>query len=257
MRPKWLMAALAAACLAVPAYGAAPTPPCAGEAVPTRAASGALPAVEVWHAPSLPAGWQPASCSGLAARSDAVFIAVSGEIRQAGDAWPILGRLGALSHQVGMRYWSIDRGGWSPLLVDAAALSANDPAARRPDFKPEEMAQGARLHMLYRDDSQAGPVVYQAEMRAADADGFVVVLRNSTAMRLMGLSIADPGDISSMLSVQRLGPDRFAYYALTAVALAPLAAAMVSDASYVNRAVASFRYLAGIPPDAEPPAATQ
>ena len=257
MRPKWLMAALAAVCLATPAHATAPTPPCAGEAVPTRAASGVLPAVEVWHAPSLPDGWQPASCSGLSAPSGAVVVAVSGELQYAGDARALLGRLGALSQQVGMIYWSVERGGWSPLVLDASALASDDPASRRPDFKPEEMAPGVRLHMLYQDNSQAGPVVYQSEVRSADADGFVAVLHNSSAMRLMGLSIADPGDISSMLSVQRLGPDRFAYYALTAVALAPMAAAMVSDASYVNRAVASFRYLAGIPLDAEPPAATQ
>jgi len=213
--------------------------------------------VEVWHTPSLPDNWQPASCSGLTARSGAVYIAVAGEFQHTGDAGSLLGRLGALSRQIGLKYWSIDQGGWRPLLVDATALTANDLSARRPDFKTEEMRPGARLYMLYADDSGAGPVVYQTEVKAAGSDGFVFVLHNSTAMRLMGMSIADPGDLSSMLSVQRIGPDRFAYYALTAVALAPLAAAMVSDASHINRAVASFRYLSGIPSDSDPPAATQ
>ncbi|MFL5332131.1 MAG: DUF6675 family protein [Geminicoccaceae bacterium] len=213
--------------------------------------------VEVWHTPSLPDNWQPASCSGLTARSGAVYIAVAGEFQHTVDAGSLLGRLGALSRQIGLKYWSIDQGGWRPLLVDATALTANDLSARRPDFKTEEMRPGARLYMLYADDSGAGPVVYQTEVKAAGPDGFVFVLHNSTAMRLMGMSIADPGDLSSMLSVQRIGPDRFAYYALTAVALAPLAAAMVSDASHINRAVASFRYLAGIPSDSDPPAATQ
>ena len=186
-----------------------------------------------------------------------MFIAVSGEVRYDGDARSLLGRLGALSRQVGMKYWNVDQKGWRPLVADAAALSANDPTARRPDFKPEEMAQGAQLHMLLQDDTEAGPVVYETDVRAAGKDGFLAVLHNSTAMRVWGVSIAEPGDISSMLSVQRIGPDRFAYYQLSAVALAPLAAAMVSDASYINRAVASYRYLAGIPLDSEPPAATQ
>jgi hypothetical protein len=262
MRPNRLMAAVAVACLGsfdAPVHAAAPTPtpPCAGEAFPIPSPPGALPVVEVWHAPSLPDNWQPASCSGIAARSGTVYVAVAGEFQQAGDAGLLLGRVGALSHQVGLKYWNVDQGGWRPLLVDATALTANDPSARRPDFKAEELSPGARLYMLYADDSGSGPVVYQTEVRSAGPDGFVVVLHNSTAMRLMGMSIADPGDLSSMLSVQRIGPDRFAYYALTAVALAPLAAAMVSDASHINRAVASFRYLAGIPADSEPPAATQ
>ena len=70
----------------------------------------------------------------------------------------------------------------------------------------------------------------------------------------MGFSIADPGDISSMLSVRRVGSGEFDYYALTAVSLAPMAAAMISDADHVNRAVASYRFLAGIPGDRDPPA---
>jgi hypothetical protein len=37
--------------------------------------------------------------------------------------------------------------------------------------------------------------------------------------------------------------------------LNPLAAAMLSDAAHVNRAVATFRYVAGIPGDRDPPAA--
>ena len=50
-----------------------------------------------------------------------------------------------------------------------------------------------------------------------------------------------------MLSIERVAPGEFDYYALTAVALAPMAAAMISDASHVNRAVASFRFWPAFP----------
>ena len=79
--------------------------------------------------------------------------------------------------------------------------------------------------------------------------------RNVTDLRLMWVSIAGPGDLSSMTSVHRVGPDTFDYYSLSAIALVRLAAAMMTDVSHINRAVATYRYLAGIPGDHDPPAA--
>ena len=73
-------------------------------------------------------------------------------------------------------------------------------------------------------------------------------------MRLMGLIVADPGDSRACSSSERMAPGEFAYYALSAVHLAPMAAALVPDAAHINRAVGSFRFLAGIPGDRDPPA---
>jgi hypothetical protein len=98
-------------------------------------------------------------------------------------------------------------------------------------------------------------VVFETEIREAGPDGFVTVARNVTDLRLMGISIAGPGDLSSMTAVRRTGPGTFDYYSLSAVALNPLAAAMMPDSSHVNRAVATYRYVAGIPGDRDPPVA--
>jgi hypothetical protein len=209
--------------------------------------------VTVWHAPSLPENWRPAGCSGLEPPSDAVFIEVDGRFQHDGDALLLLARLGAVSTHTGIIYWDVGEAEWGRLRLDAAALAGPDPAARRADFKPDEMRPGAKLNMLYDDDEEPGPVVFETEVREAGPDGFVTVMRNVTTMTLMGFSIAEPG-ISSMLSIRRLAPGKFAYYALTAVALTPMAAALTSDADHVNRAVASYRFLAGIPGDREPPA---
>ncbi len=261
MRGDRIAAVLAACCLLATLAEARaalpPLPPCAGEAIPARSSQGTQPSVTVWRTRALPKNWQLASCSGLAPPSDAVFIGVAGEIRHDGDALSLLARIGAVGKQTDMLYWSISRGDWRKLLVDASALSGPDPELRRPDFKLEEMRPGARLHMLYDDDEDPGPVLFESEVREAGRDGFVTVMRNLTAMHLMGVSIAGPGDVSSMVSIRRVGPGRFNYYSLSAVALAPLAAAMVSDSSHINRAVASFRYLAGIPGDRDPPAVSE
>jgi hypothetical protein len=231
-----------------------PQPPCAGEPVPTWSSADGGPTVTVWHSSSLPEHWKPAACSGLAPPADAVFVAVAGQFHHSGDALSILARVGAVSQQRDILYWSVRHTNWRRLLFDASALSGPDPALRRSDFAPGELRAGAKLFTLY-DDDRTGPVIFETEIRESSPDGFVTVARNVTDLRLMGFSVAGPGDLSSMTSVHRVGPDTFGYYSLNAIALARLAAAMMSDAAHINRAVATYRYLAGIPGDRDPPAA--
>lgn len=261
MLPHRLAAAsLAALWLAAswPASGEspAPEPPCAEPPGTTVASASADddPVVRLWHAPSLPANWQLAGCTGMAPPADALFIEVAGRFRHEGDARTLLAKLGAVSTHRDILFWDVDQGAWTTMLPDAAALSGPDPSARRADFTPDEMQPGARIFTLYDDQETPGPTVFETEVREAHPDGFVTVMRNATAMTLMGFSIADPGAISSMLQVRRVAPGEFAYYGLTAVALAAMAEAMTSDADHINRAVASYRFLAGIPGDRAPPA---
>ena len=261
MQPHRLAAASLAALMLTagsPTRAASPTPepPCAEPPGTTvvPATAGDDPVVRVWHAPSLPANWQLAGCAGLAPPDNAVFIEIAGRFRHEGDASTLLAKLGAVSTHKDILFWDVDEGAWTRMLPDAAALSAPDPNARRADFTLAEMQPGARLDLLYDDQEAPGPTVFETEIREAGPDGFVTVMRNVTPMTLMGFSIADPGAISSMLQVRRVAPGEFAYYGLTAVALAAMAEALTSDADHVNRAVASYRFLAGIPGDREPPA---
>jgi hypothetical protein len=250
----WLLAGLLPA-VAAEAAEPPPVPPCAGgEPVPSWPTAGAPPAVGLWRMAELPPEWEPPPCSGLDPPADAVLTAVAGRFRHDGDAASLLARLGAVSTHTRIVSWSVRRQAWEPVLAEATALSAADAEARRPDFAPDELHAGARLHALYDDSEALGPVVYETEIREAGPDGFLLVSRNADAGVLMGLTVAAPGDIATMVSVQREAPGRFRYYSLTSVSLAPLAAAMVTDTSHVNRAVGAYRFLAGIPGDLEPPA---
>lgn len=234
-----------------------PTPPCAGAAAtPAFPRPGAPPAVAVWRADALPDGWAPPACSGLAAaRRGTTVVALAGAFRAAGGLDAVLARLGAVSRQTGIRYWRVQDQAWVPMLDDASALAGADASARREDFAPAELRQGARLHALYDDSDPIGPVVYETEVLAVGPTSVRLVTRNVTPGRMMGFTIADPGDLASMLEIDAAGGDAYRYYALTTVTLGSLAAALVPDAAHVNRAVATFRFVAGIPTDAEPPAA--
>lgn len=259
IRPAALAAVLAAM-LWAPAASAAeplPVPPCAGVPIPAVPGPDGPPAVALWHAADRPADWAPAACSGLGAPGDGVVVALSASFRHDGDMDGLLARLGAISTHTQIVYWSVADAAWRPLLLEATALSSADPESRRSDFAPQEMQAGTRLHLLYDDDGAPGPVVFETEVRVADADQLLLVSHNVSAMTLMGITIAEPGQLSSMLSVRQVEPGLFDYYSLSSITLASLAAAMIPDAAHINRAVGSFRFLAGIPGDLEPPAAPE
>src|SRR5262245_41555618 len=120
---------------AAQAVESVPSPPCAGRPVAVQTAEGTQPSVTIWHAPATGDGWQLASCSGLAPPSNAILIEVSGRFRHDGDALSLLARIGAVSSQAGILYWSVSSTAWRPLLLEAAALAGPDPTHRRPDFR--------------------------------------------------------------------------------------------------------------------------
>ena len=258
VRTAALVPALAAALWAAAAVAAEPPePPCAGAPAPVAPGPEAPPKVLLWHAADLPEGWQPPACSGITTSESGVVVALAGSFHHNSDARDVLARFGAISTHTGMLYWNTSDAAWRPEVVEASALAGPDPETKRPDFTPDELHAGATLYVLYDDDGAPGPVVFASEIRSAGPDGFVLVSRNVTALRLMGVSIADPGQLSSMLEVRRVGPDLFTYYSLSSLTLSSLAAVMVSDSAHINRAVGSFRFLAGIPGDLEPPAARE
>ena len=226
VRPA-VLAAVLAPMLWAPALFAAeplPVPPCAGTPVPAVPSPDGPPTVTLWHPADRPADWVPATCSGLGAPGDGVVVALSGSFRHDGDMSDLLAKLGAISTHTGIVYWSTQDAAWRPMLLEAAALTSADPESRREDFKAEEMRSGALLRLLYDDDGAPGPVVFETEVRTADADELLLVSRNVTAMTLMGMTIAEPGELSSMLSVRRVEPGLFDYYALSSITVAPLAA---------------------------------
>lgn len=263
MRAAWRMASLAG-CLwvAIPAHLTAADgpgqPPCA---VPPPSGwqppAAAEPNVTVWHPGAVPSAWHLADCAGLALPPGATLVNVVGRFHHAGDAYGLLARLGRVSEQRSLRYWNVTAGRWLPLLTDASPMAGRDHARRRPDFKLDELLAGEPLFLLYDDDESPGPVVFELKVADAGPNGFTATARSVTPLSLLGVTLARPGDLGSVVAIVRLGPEDFGYYALNAAALSPFAMMTIPDSTLANRAVASFRFLAGIPSDQEPPVITQ
>jgi hypothetical protein len=228
-----------------------PRPPCAAAPSPAYAEAGGRPAVRVWTG----GDWLPPPCTGWNAAPFRALVATAGRFRHAGDAEELLARLGAVSTLIDVRYWSVAEGRWANLITEASALHGPDAVARRPDFTAEELARGEDRYFLQDDNRSTGAVVYRLRVRELSRDGLVAATENVTPLRYLLLPLAGPGDLQSVHFFQRLLPDEWGYYGLARTGTDASGLLEGRTASYVNRAVALFRHLAGIPTDLEPPVA--
>ena len=223
-----------------------PQPPCADLApVPAYAAPGAPPNIRVWTRADLGAAWTPPACTGWAAKGDGVSVAVAGRFAYRGSAGDLLKRFGAISALTGLRYWSVTEGGWRTLITHATALEGPDARQPRPDFTIAEMRRGADLYFAEADNRASGEIVYRMRLNSFGPNGFVVAVENVSPVERFYLTLFAPGDLQSVHFLKRLGPQNWAYYGLAWAGEGLTSRLAVPKASYVNRALALYRYFTG------------
>jgi hypothetical protein len=232
-----------------------PRPPCDAAPSPAYADPGGLPAVRVWSAGELGADWIPPACTGWHPLPFRVLVATAGRFRYRGKVEDLLERFGAISTLTTIRYWSITDQRWLRLITDASALEGSDPAKRRPDFSAPEMSTGTELYFAQHDNRSTGDVVYRLRIREIAPDRLVVETENVSTVRYLLVPLAGPGDLQALYFLEYLASGEWGYYSLARTGTGASALLTGHEASYVNRAVALFRHLAGLPTDQEPPAA--
>lgn len=251
-----LFAALVAAALMVRAVAAddGPRLPCGVAPLPAFAEPGAPPNVRVWSGAAA-RGWKPPPCIGWAPLDPDIMVAVAGSFRFDGGFEVLLARVGAISATKGVRYWSTTEKTWHPLVIDAFALSGPDPAQRRSDFTAAQVAKGQDLYYAQSDNRSSGKTVYRARVVAAESERLVVETENTSPMKMAVLTMFDAGGMQTVYFIERRSPDTWNFFSLSRSRMASALLPTGSDASYINRSVAFFRHVAGIPTDQEPPPA--
>jgi hypothetical protein len=248
-----LGAGLALALLAMTgAWAADLEPPCTAATKTDYPLPGAPPAITIWRGRDAEQ-WKPPSCTGWAPPSKLV-IALKGSFRFEGSINDLLARLGAISTLADVRYWSVTDSKWLALARAASALRGPGAQSRRPDFSGQELMQGALLY-YWVDDTRSGNITYRLSVRERTADRAVIVSENVTPVRRFLMTLFKPGALQSALVVQRLSPNVFGLYILSRTGEGTSLLAAGHDSSYVNRANALFRQIAGIRTDLDPPAA--
>jgi hypothetical protein len=173
--------------------------------------------------------------------------------RQSSGVEGLLRRIGAISKLSGVRYWSITHKRWQTLIVDAYALSGPAGGPRRKDFTPDEIMEDSFLY-YQQEDNLSGKAIYRMHIQTVSTDRLVFDTENVSTMRHFLLPIFRAGEMQSTYFFERASPDVWRYYSITRTGANASKLAGGHAASSINRAVAFYRYLAGIPTDQEPPA---
>jgi hypothetical protein len=248
-----LAIAVAAASGAVAASPA--VPPC--DEIAPQPAYGMVdeaPAVQVWTDGRLVIPPTEIPCIGWSAASFRTLVAVAGSFRSSDDSAGLLARFGTISGLLTIRYWSVTDHAWLPLVTAATALTAQVSGQSRGDFTAVEVGSGRDLFLSQRDNRASTDVVYRMRVRESAGDRFIVETENLTPVRWWGLTLFSPADIQAVYFLQERTAGVWSYYSLTKIGGGSWLTSG-HEMSYVNRAVALYRHLAGIPTDLEPPAA--
>ena len=235
-----------------------PQPPCGTGASPPYPEVDQPPVVKVWDNGSLGHDWYPPQCTGWEEPGFSTLVVTVARFHVPEGREALLRRIGAISELAGLKYWSTTHQQWRTLIVGAFALSGSSADQRRNDFSPEELAEG-RSVFFEQEDSLSGKAVYEMRMKAATPDRLAFDTRNVSTMRFLMLPIFQPGEVQSIYFLDRESKpdskDVWRYYNIARIGRNASSLATGHGASSINRAVAFYRHLAGIPPDREPPAA--
>lgn len=239
-----------------------PRPPCQTEApFPDFPASATAPNVRTWQASDGSPRWVPPACTGWAPSENhgyRTMVAVTGRIElEAGHGTSeLLHRIGAVSMLQNARYWSVTDQKWRPLVTEISALDSLERRQRRADFDASELATKQDAYFIQHDSRSTSGVVYRMRVRENGPNRLVVQTENVTSIRLLLVTLFQPGALQTVHFFQRISPTSWGYYNLSRTT--EKGSSFLVDghaASYVNRAAAYYRLLAGIPTDRDPPAA--
>jgi hypothetical protein len=231
-----------------------PQPPCGKEPVPPYPGLDDSVVVRSWKKSDVGSNWRPPACSGWTAVGFTTLVTTVARFRYTSEAQGLLRHIGAISELAGTRYWSTTHKQWQTLIVDAHALTGLQPNQRREDFHPDEMKDG-KVFYFEQVDNLSGKAIYQMHIAEASADRLVVNVENVSTIRYLFITLFHPGEIQSAYFLDRESQDVWRYYSIVRTGTNANRLLMGNESSAVNRAVAFYRFLAGIPTDQEPPPA--
>jgi hypothetical protein len=231
-----------------------PQPPCGKEPIPAYPGLGELAIVKSWSRSDLGRDWKPPACTGWAELGFTTLVTIAARFPHSSEAEGFLRHIGAISELGGLRYWSTTHKQWRTLIGSAYALTDSQPGQRREDFASNEMKEGKVLY-FEQVDNLSGKAIYRMHIVEASASRVVFDVENVSTMRYYFIPIFHPGELQSMYFLDRESDKVWRYYSIVRTGKNANGLIAGSASSSVNRAVAFYRYLVGIPANQEPPGA--
>jgi hypothetical protein len=231
-----------------------PMPPCGMEPIPAYPVVNEQAVVKSWSKSDLGRDWKPPVCTGWAQGGFTTLVTIAARFPHTSKAEGLLRHIGAISELAGMRYWSTTHKQWRTLIVDAYALTDSKHGQRREDFTPLEMKEGSVLY-FEQVDNLSGKSIYRMHIIEASASRLVFDVENVSTMRYYFVPIFHAGELQSVYFLDRESDEIWRYYSIVRTGKNANGLIAGNESSSVNRAVAFYRSLIGIPATQEPPAA--
>ena len=232
----------------------APQPPCGMEPIPPYPTLNDLPVVRSWSESDFGRTWKPPECTRWTELGFTTLVTTSARFSYTSEAAGLLRRIGAISERAGIRYWSTTHGRWQTLILDAHALNDPQHSQRRGDFTPDEMKQGEVLY-FEQVDNLTGKATYRMHIVEASASRIVFDVENVSTIRYSFIPVLHPGEMQAIYFLDRESDSAWRYYGIVRTGKNANKRIAGNESSSINRAVAFYRYVVGIPTDQEPPAA--
>src|SRR5258706_6505796 len=233
-----------------------PRVPCGVQSYPAMPALDAPPNAVLWTSATGRGGGRPPACTGWQPASATIAVALAGHFSSNSDVGAMLARIGRISELREVRYWSVTDKRWDALFTQTTSLDGPNPVALRGDFSTTEIHSGSDLYFLTTDNRLQKDIVNRLRAKEVEAQRIVLETANVSPLRWLGFTIVPAGGMQTLYFLDHKADGTWQFYSLTRVLNASfLLPRLVTGPSYVNRAAAMYRYLAGVPTDLDPPVA--
>lgn len=231
-----------------------PQPPCGTDPIPPYPRLDEPANVKAGSPSALGSDWKPPECTGWTATGFTSLVTTAARFRYTSGAEGLLRHIGAISELAGMRYWSTTHQRWQTLIKEAHALTDVQNGQRRGDFTPDEMQQGNVLY-FEQVDNLSGKAIYQLRILESSRDRIVAEIENVTTMHYLFMPVFHPDEMQSIYFFDRESDSVWRFYSIVRTGKNANHLIAGNEKSSINRAVAFYRRMVGIPTDQEPPAA--
>ena len=229
-----------------------PRPPCGEEPIPPYPDLSDSAVVKSWNRSELGEDWKPPACTGWSEVGFTTLVTVSARFPHDSASGDLRQHIGAISQFTGLRYWSTTHKRWQTLIVEAYALDSQH-GKRRQDFGSDEIKKGNVLYFQQVDN--LSNATYKLHVLEASQSRLVFKIENLSTIRFHFLPIFDPGELQSIYFLDRESDKVWRFYSMLRTGKKANSLMARNESSSINRTVAFYRHIVGIPSTKEPPAA--
>lgn len=231
-----------------------PQPPCGVEPIPPYPPQDGPTAIKLWDRADLGSDWTPPACTGWKQPGFTTLVSIAARFRYIYGAESLLRHIGAISEMTGLRYWSTTHKQWRTFIVDAYAVTDSQSGRLRENFTPTELTVG-KDYYFQQIDNLSGKAVYRLSIIDASARRIVLTVENVSTMRYHFIPILHPGELQSVYFLDYESNNIWRFYSIMRTGRDANRLIAGNQSSSINRAVAFYRFIVGIPDTQEPPGA--